>query len=371
MSKSQKFQITPDKSPITCHAWNADRTKVAISPNNTEVHIYALQAGKFVIQDVLKEHTSRVTSVDWHRNDTIVTSGEDRNAYVWQRTAPDGVWKPELVLLRMNRAATCAKWSDDGKKFACGSGARLVGVCYFEEENDWWVTPKHLKKPIRSTVTCVDWHNNGTLLAVGSSDFKARIFACGIKNAGDKKPPETCWAPAKTKFGTCVAEFSVPGNNGGWVHSVSFSASGDKLAFVGHDSTVCAVDGSVQGDDRRTVVLKTKGLPYRALTWVSETQFVCAGHGYVPDLYSFEGGEIRFVRCLDAQEKKAVKTMSALDKFRRLDSLGTASADKTGTERNSTHQNSISGLSIHTGDKSDAKIITSTGMDGLLVNWTL
>ena len=112
-------------------------------------------------------------------------------------------------------------------------------------------------------------------------------------------------------------------------------------------------------------------LPYVGPDPSCDNVFVCAGHGYVPDLYSFEGGEIRFVRCLDAQEKKAVKTMSALDKFRRLDSLGTASADKTGTERNSTHQNSISGLSIHTGDKSDAKIITSTGMDGLLVNWTL
>jgi hypothetical protein len=36
-------------------------------------------------------------------------------------------------------------------KFAVGSGARLISVCYFEEENDWWVA-KHIKKPIRSTV---------------------------------------------------------------------------------------------------------------------------------------------------------------------------------------------------------------------------
>jgi actin related protein 2/3 complex subunit 1A/1B len=36
-------------------------------------------------------------------------------------------------------------------KFAVGSGARLISVCYFEKENDWWVS-KHIKKPIRSTV---------------------------------------------------------------------------------------------------------------------------------------------------------------------------------------------------------------------------
>ncbi len=37
-------------------------------------------------------------------------------------------------------------------KFAVGSGARVISVCYFEQENDWWVS-KHIKKPIRSTVT--------------------------------------------------------------------------------------------------------------------------------------------------------------------------------------------------------------------------
>ena len=59
------------------------------------------------------------------------------------------------------------------RKFAVGSGARNVSVCYFEEDNDWWVA-EHIKKPIRSTVTSVDWHPNSILLAAGSTDFKAR-----------------------------------------------------------------------------------------------------------------------------------------------------------------------------------------------------
>ena len=37
-------------------------------------------------------------------------------------------------------------------KFAVGSGARAISVCYFESDNDWWVS-KHIKKPLRSTVT--------------------------------------------------------------------------------------------------------------------------------------------------------------------------------------------------------------------------
>lgn len=31
---------------------------------------------------------------------------------------------------------------------------------------------------------------------------------------------------------------------GGWVHSVSFSASGEKLAWVGHDSSIGIVDAA-------------------------------------------------------------------------------------------------------------------------------
>lgn len=56
-------------------------------------------------------------------------------------------------------------------KFAVGSGARLISVCYFEQENNWWVS-KHIKKPIRSTITTLDWHPNNILLATGAADFK-------------------------------------------------------------------------------------------------------------------------------------------------------------------------------------------------------
>jgi len=38
---------------------------------------------------------------------------QDRNAYVW--TFAKGEWKPTLVILRINRAATCVKWSPLGR----------------------------------------------------------------------------------------------------------------------------------------------------------------------------------------------------------------------------------------------------------------
>ena len=90
-------------------------------------------------------------------------------------------------------------------KFAVGSGARLISVCYFEKENDWWVS-KHIKKPIRSTVTCLDWHPNNVLLAAGSTDFKARVFSTYIKEI-EERPQSTPWG-SKMPFGQLMAEFS-------------------------------------------------------------------------------------------------------------------------------------------------------------------
>lgn len=84
------------------------------------------------------EHTvsHRSVGIDWApKSDRIVTCGADRNAYVWSQK--DGLWKPTLVILRINRAATFVKWSPLENKFAVGSGARLISVCYFESENDW------------------------------------------------------------------------------------------------------------------------------------------------------------------------------------------------------------------------------------------
>ncbi len=100
-----------------------------------------------------------------------------------------------------------------------------------------WVS-KHIKKPIRSTVTSLDWHPNNYLIGVGSSDFKCRVFSTYVKDI-EEKPKETVWGK-KMPFGNLMAEYSNGG--GGWVHGVSFSPSGNKLAWVAHDSSVSVVN---------------------------------------------------------------------------------------------------------------------------------
>lgn len=176
-----------------------------MSHNNKEVKVYRENAGKWAETATLDQHDLRVTGIDWApKTNRIVTCSADRNAYVWN-LLPDGTWKQNLVLLRINRAATCVKWSPEENKFAVGSGARLISVCYFEQENDWWVA-KHIKKPIRSTITTLDWHPNNVLLAAGSSGFKVRVFSGYVKDI-EPKPSSTPWG-AKMPFAHMLAEFS-------------------------------------------------------------------------------------------------------------------------------------------------------------------
>ena len=152
------------------------------------------------------QHDKAITSIDWAPNSNrIVTASQDRNAYVWSQS-PDPltgrtVWKPTLVLLRVNRAATFVRWSPNEDKFAVASGARCaslvlttrcadlvrraIAVCSFDPENNWWVA-RQLKKPIRSTVLSLDWHPNNVLLAAGGADMKARVLSAYIKDV-DKR----------------------------------------------------------------------------------------------------------------------------------------------------------------------------------------
>lgn len=75
-------------SAITYHAWNADRSLVALSPNTNEVWIYGAKgedASKWEKKWTLDEHAGQVSGIDWcPTTNLIVTCGHDRNAYVWK-----------------------------------------------------------------------------------------------------------------------------------------------------------------------------------------------------------------------------------------------------------------------------------------------
>jgi actin related protein 2/3 complex subunit 1A/1B len=135
----------------------------------------------------------------------------------------NGSWSPSLVILRINRAATCVRWSPKENKFAVGCGAKLVNVCYFEEANNWWIS-KHIKKPIKSTVTAIDWHPNNLLLACGSTDFKVKIFSAFIKEVDQDTPTseqKTLWG-GKPVCGNLIGEWGTGGGTFTLLHLTKY-----------------------------------------------------------------------------------------------------------------------------------------------------
>lgn len=358
MTEKHSFGV----EPITCHAFSADRNGLAMSHNDNNVMVYKKMGGKYQSFGELTEHGQRVTSIDWApKTNVLVTCGADRNAYVW--TQEGGTWKPHLVILRINRAATCVRWSPEENKFAVGSGARLISICYFEKENNWWVS-KHIKKPIRSTITSVDWHPNNVLLAAGSTDFKTRVFSAYVKEV-EGKPASTNWG-GKMTFGNLMAEFSTGG--GGWVHCVSFSASGEKLAWVGHDSSIAIVDAA---NGQALSVVKGKYLPFCSLTWVTEQSLVVAGFDCCPKVYTQKSnGDIEYVHDLDVPREGEGGKISAMSRFRDLDKKG-VSGTETVASLKTLHQNTIMQVSVYEGTKSRCSKIATSGVDGQLIIWDL
>lgn len=354
-------------APITTHCWSGDGSQVAMSFNNKEVKLYKAgsQPGKWDVTSTLDQHDLRVTGIDWApKTNRIVTCSADRNAYVWNLEA-NGTWTHTLVLLRINRAATCVKWSPEENKFAVGSGARLISICYFEQENDWWVA-KHIKKPIKSTITALEWHPNNCLLAAGSTGFKVRVFSGYIRDI-EEKPSSTPWG-SKMPFANLMAEFSNSLNGGGWVHAVSFSSDGNKLAWVGHDSSISVADAT---RGMAIFKLKTGHLPLLACVWVSPTTLVAAGHDCTPLLFQVDSsGQVSFKTKLEDDKKsESSAKFSAKALFQNRDKTGMS--DVADTVLNTTHQNQISCIQIKAGNKERADKISTSAGDGKIVVWDL
>ena len=93
---------------------------------------------------------------------------------------------------------------------------------------------KHCKKSLSIAV-----HRSTDPVAINP----LRVFSAYVKEI-EEKPEATCWGK-KMPFGAHLAEFSNRG--GGWVHSISFSPSGNKLAWVGHDASISVVNQAEEG----------------------------------------------------------------------------------------------------------------------------
>ncbi|RXK34770.1 hypothetical protein M231_07975 [Tremella mesenterica] len=374
----------------------SDYAEVAVSPDSNEAQIYTKVGNEWELKQTLAEHDKLITAISWApQTNRIVTCSQDRNAYVW--TPVGDAWKPALVLLRINRAATSVKWSPREDKFAVGSGARTIAVCSFDEENNWWVS-KHIKKPLRTTVLNIDWHPNNVLLAAGAADAKAYVFSAFIKGV-DQKPEPTVWGD-RLPFGTICGEFSSP--NGGWVHDVAFSPSGDVLAFVGHDSSISIIYPSGPGTPPTAhISIRLPSLPLLSLTFTSEAQIIAAGHDCQPLVFSGSSSGWTLTHSLDDPSATGTRALTpshtgsrvssggpgrlnneAFQLFKAADSRGQSktaigsptSAGMTPVGQDglllTVHQNSITLVEPYEWSSTgDVAKVSTAGKDGRLVVW--
>ncbi|RYP38936.1 hypothetical protein DL767_002375 [Monosporascus sp. MG133] len=344
--------------PIADHSFSADRQTLAVAKDST-VELYGRVGNAFKLKDELKGHDKTVTSVDIAPNSgRIVTCSQDRNALVWE-PSPTG-YKPTLVLLRIARAATFVRWSPSETKFAVGSGDRVIAICYFEEENDWWVS-KHLKKPIRSTITTVSWHPNSVLLAAGSTDAHARVFSSFVKGV-DARPDPSVWGE-RLPFNTVCGEFL--NSSAGWVHSVAFSPSGDALAFAAHDSSITIVYPTGPEQPPRAVVsVNAQLLPFMSLIWNGESEIIAAGYDCEAFRFRGDASGWQLSGTLEAKARPGLEDAreeSALNMFRSMDLKGKVKDD---TQLKTVHQNTISTIRVYESNGDSVSKFSTSGVDG-------
>jgi len=119
--------------------------------------------------------------------------------------------------------------------------------------------------------------------------------------------------PAKN-FGEILAEYT----SSGWVHSVTWSPNGSKIAFVAHDSTITFVD--VAAGTPQTIRLTH--LPLADVIFIGENSAVAGGHDYSPLYFVNSGGNWSFSSVITSEKKaeapKASGAKAAMNKFRIL-----------------------------------------------------
>lgn len=373
----------PIEKQISFHAFSGDKKLAALSKNDDVVYIYKTNGSQdtstWEQQQVVTEHGGRVSGIDWCPiNNLIVTCGHDRNAYVWKYEEDQKAWKPTLVHLRVNRSAICVKWSPRGDKFAVGTGAKCVPVCFFDPKENWWIS-KMIKKH-KSSVIDLAWSPNQKFLVTGGSDFKCRVFSAFTKDT-DTMDDDGCtnlWDKKNSKvyeFGECLLELDEAK---AWVQGVAWSPNGLRIAYAGHGSTLTFVHLNSSGKPVQQTIYQ-KCLPTTLVSFFDDKTLVAAGFDFNPTVYEFGGNESALdwseKRKLDKEggDQKAVVTASsasaARNVFQDRDTRGKA-ADSAGLKEEppikTLHQNCILDLKV-TGKNT----FTTSGVDGRIVHWTL
>jgi actin related protein 2/3 complex subunit 1A/1B len=317
------------------------------------------------------QHDLVVADIDWSPvTHKIVSCSHDRNAFVWTYNEQTQDWKPELVILRINRAALSVKWDFAGQKFAVASGAKCVPICHYEASNDWWISK--MAKKHKSTVLALDWHPSNQLLATGCCDFKCRVISAFVTGL-DENVSNGLFEQAA--FGDVLFESD---SSHGWVEAVAWAPTGQVLAYATHDATITCVTFAGIGQPPFAQNIKMSNLPMSTLCFLADDTMVAAGHDMKPALYTADAQRLwAFNQWLDRKEDAEAKTEKRDSGFGAARAMfeskvsrggGGGSGGGAGASKElwTRHENTIMDIT-HLGNG----VLSSSSVDGRLVIWRM
>jgi actin related protein 2/3 complex subunit 1A/1B len=366
--KASQQDVTKFLDCITCHAFNKDRSQVALCPNNNTIEIYETKgqtdAKKWVKIHTLVEHSGLISDLDWEPDtNRILSCAHDRDANVWNFV--NGEWKPTLCVLRINRAAIAAKWAPSGTKFAVTSCSKTIPICRYEEQSDWWVS--RIIKKHRSTVVDIAWSPNSRFVITASTDFKCRILSAFDPELDQKDSEyDNIFGSQQYSFGECLAEWE---DAKGWVNAVAWSPNGKRVCFFGHGATAHFVDLTTGVSEVQTVYLDK--LPMLQATFIDDNTVVAAGFDNNPAIFVCKDGQWVFKEFFqkesDTKATAAVAsaTSAAFARFQAADSQAQKFGEAKKVTAFTTHQAQINNLKFdHKGT-----VFTTSGIDGRVETW--
>ena len=298
----------------------------------------------------LSEHTQLISSCDWnHADDSIVTCSHDRNAYVWKFDKDSNEWKKQLVLLKLDRAATYVRWSPDGKQFVCATGSKKLRICHFEESQNWWQSMTLDNK--HPTSLTAEFMPDNVHVISSATDRHMKYFTT------DDDEAVKCKDGKKKTLNYCLAEFSCQG----WCNAVTRSPSGEWIAMTSQDSYIRFIKSDeLTQDSPPNRAHNIMGLPLLSLCFISDKALIGAGFDCAPRLFVLEGDDWTDLGLIDIPEIREKAGGSGGNAFA---SRAAVFGGKAVTKSEGIHNNIILGVRV----KGDA--FTTCSNDGKIGIW--
>ena len=113
--------------------------------------------------------------------------------------------------------------------------------------------------------------------------------------------------PNQYSFGELMHEFDF---SAAWVNAVAWAPGMKRIAFAAHNSTVSIAELNPNGVPTLQT-LRLPGLPFTAVTFLSDNTLVGVGYDCAPFAFSFNGSSWAFVERIDKEKKVESKAVSS------------------------------------------------------------